>query len=178
MGDEVRDVFMWTVDFSALRIVPEFLYGLTIARFVLNGGLDASRPAQGWTVFVLASATMAAAIILFLPLIFILASGALIASLMVVPIPVPKSLHYLGTISYSVYMTHALVEIVGFRTFEIVGGFPDDSVPLWVLGPMLFLVIIAGSLTYHLIELPGRIFLLRKRRPREIELPPENRTLT
>ena len=161
MGDDRGDVFEWTTYFSVLRIVPEFFFGLTLARFVLADGLSASRPQQSWTVLLVALATMLVAISQSFPIIFVLASGALIAALMVVPMPVPRSLHYLGIISYSVYMTHGLVEKIGFRILEIAGGWPDDSVPLWTLGPMLVVVLLTGSLMYHLIEIPGRKLFLQ-----------------
>ena len=160
MGDDFQSVLHWTVYFSATRIIPEFFFGLSIARFVLSGGLSPSHPSKSWAVFLVSLTAIATSLHQGIPTVFILASGGLIAALMVIPLPIPRPIHYLGLISYSVYMTHALVFMAGFRIKKFVGG-ASDYQPLWFLGIMLVAVPVVGSLMYHFVELPGRTAILK-----------------
>ena len=82
-----------------------------------------------------------------------------------------KSLQYLGDISYSIYMVHALLLFyIGDNFLKILGiTFKDNEahqVPFFsgLLASILFLlvVIIVSSITYYLIEKPCRRWLNKK----------------
>ena len=139
-------------DFAPLRIMPEFLLGMLSARLCLQGQL------KGF-----ASALIAAALLIFglaneNPLAIIISAPFLIAALFLYDHKVPAPLHYLGLISYSLYMVHALVEKVGFTLFEVLVG--QTVIPIWVLPIMIAAVISAASMLYHFVEVPGRHFVM------------------
>lgn len=67
-----------------------------------------------------------------------------------------RMLTYLGQISYSLYMVHALIEAPGFRIAQIVTGVPKDHHGLGVLALMVVAAIVAAALLYHIVEQPCR----------------------
>lgn len=71
-----------------------------------------------------------------------------------------RLLIYGGTISYSLYMTHALVQKFGM---EAIKRFPVDSAPVRAALAMTLVggLIAAASAAYHLVEAPGNKFIRR-----------------
>ncbi len=145
-----------TYEFSIFRILPEFVLGLLVVRTAqfyrsCNIGLS-------WIV--LSSTGMLAFAYADIDSGFVIASAAMIGFLYIIDAKPYRFSIYLGTISYSIYMVHALVEMVGFKVLEKIGSWPDDGVPLWTLPIMMAVTIGLGSFTYHFIENPGRNLVL------------------
>ena len=59
---------------------------------------------------------------------------------------------YLGQISYSVRMVHALVEAPGFKIAQILTGAPEDENSVWTLLVLVIITLVAACLLYHLVE--------------------------
>lgn len=137
-------------DFGIIRILPEFAFGMAIA---MIGQLS------GKTGLILTSAGLAGmgtAILLRSDLAFVLAGAAFIAGLMQWNWTPHRWLLWLGRASYSLYMTHALVQIVGFKLLERAGGYSDGAVPAAYLIPMVALSLCVAGLMYSGVELPAR----------------------
>ena len=132
-------------DFSPLRIMPEFLLGMIAARFCISGRVNAS--------FCGAAALLLLTLGLFkeIELLVIMAAPFLIATLYVKNLPVPRFLRYLGVISYSLYMVHALTE-------KIVGV---EVLPFWCLAIVISASILFAAIMYHYVEEPGRRLIMR-----------------
>jgi peptidoglycan/LPS O-acetylase OafA/YrhL len=178
-----------TYDFGLVRCLYGFSAGV-LTHALLAGkiecGPDTREARLTWT---LAEITIIAAIILFVcttsknaggllaPLMFALAvalfahEGGYVSSLMKT-----RPLLLLGTISYSIYLTHIFVQarmmnaakILDARFVEgILASKPDGgsafsqafAAPAVLL--MAALTILASYMTYHLIEAPGRDFFKR-----------------
>ncbi|MGZ9811071.1 acyltransferase family protein [Pseudoroseicyclus sp. H15] len=153
------NLFDRTFDYSALRILPDFLLGLGLCRTLL-----ATTIRQRGTWLALAGLALVEYVFcLTRDLYFIAVSlSALILFALAAGNPrVPRALHYLGLISYSIYMTHALIEMVAFKLIELAGGYGEDALPWPYLAPVLALTIAAGALSYHLIEVPARVWTIR-----------------
>lgn len=73
-------------------------------------------------------------------------------------------LKYLGLISYSLYMTHAIVEKV-FKTLLPVSSYSDSSFSIRVLifGVYVITPLVVAAVTYHLVEERSRKFILYKK---------------
>ena len=72
------------------------------------------------------------------------------------------ALAYLGTISYSLYMVHALVMSPGFLLAERLLHVPPDQSPDWVVLVVLAVTIACAALLHRWVELPCRTWLVRK----------------
>jgi peptidoglycan/LPS O-acetylase OafA/YrhL len=80
-----------------------------------------------------------------------------------------RPLVYLGTISYSIYLVHFPLQLaVHLASFVLLIQMPYYSV-FFLLG-FVFATVGLASITYHLIEMPGKN-LLRKRRPAILAAP-------
>jgi len=66
------------------------------------------------------------------------------------------ALVYGGHISYSLYMVHALVQIIGFKTVERLTDYPPGQLPAWWLIPAIIVTFVAAAALYHFVEEPGR----------------------
>lgn len=140
-------------DLAIVRILPEFVMGMVAARI----GLEASP--RRILVALAALGLALTGLILQDPLIFAQAAPVVILALFLYDGPVPRPLRYLGLISYSLYMTHALTEKVGFTLLELLCG--AETLPLWALALMTALAVAVAALTYHLVEEPGRKLVMR-----------------
>lgn len=67
-----------------------------------------------------------------------------------------RALVYGGHISYSLYMVHALVQIIGFGTVERLTDYPPRQLPTWWLAPAIIVTFVAAAALYHFVEEPGR----------------------
>lgn len=153
-----RPMIMRTNDLSTLRILPEFVAGMLTARLCLENRIPRLIAACGALVlFVTGIGTG-------VPLVTVLSAPLLIAALYLYARPVPRPLRYLGLISYSLYMVHALVENLGFKVIEIALG--QQIAPIWSLPVVTVAALGAAAVLYHLVEVPGRHFIVTRGRRR------------
>ena len=165
-----------TYDFAMLRIVPEFLFGISLYHVSLEWDVD---PEAGpWLMLGLLTALLGIshfdlgtypAVLLLGFVIFTAASLERQGRMALLKHP---ALVYLGETSYSLYMTHAVLFILYFKAMAIVlGGRYGDWV--WQIGPLaLVAAFLVASLSYHLVELPGRRWLTSfQRKPRQSSKP-------
>lgn len=151
-----------TYNFSVLRVLPEFLLGLIVCRCLSGVGRLSSRTSMlalgviiGWMVLCLLTGQDWA---------FVLAGAALVGLLFIGQFQPPSWIIFLGTISYSVYMVHALVAITLFKGIERVGGYPDNAVPLFWWPIAIVFTLGAGYLMWRFVEEPMRQYLTTPRR--------------
>jgi peptidoglycan/LPS O-acetylase OafA/YrhL len=141
-----------TYDFSLLRIIPEFLMGMLAARLCLE------RKITGKSCAVVAVLLFLVGLMAGQRLMVILGAPFLIAALYFFKGRIPEPMRYLGIISYSLYMVHALVEKVGFTLLE--GLLGAKVLPTWTVFLTLGIAILCAAILYHWIELPAQRFLL------------------
>lgn len=146
-----------TYNATPLRIMPEFLLGMLAARICLEGMIYRSAAA------LLAASLLIFGLVLHAPLMIVVSAPFLIAALFLYDPPVFRSLRYLGLISYSLYMVHALVEKVGFTIGEHL--LQRETLPVWTLPIMVAAALGSASALYHLVEVPGRRLVMSFRRP-------------
>jgi len=139
-----------TWDFSVLRIVPEFLLGAALAVRVSRLRWN------GLVLFVPAILLQAAALYIDAPLLFVALVPMLIAGLYLTTWRVPRWLVYLGTISYSLYMVHAVVEKIVFKVFGLVFHWDKGSFPVAVIFVGALIAVGAAHLLYRFVEHPCR----------------------
>ena len=143
------------------RCLLEFAMGTILAALWLRW-----REAPGGTAMVAAASGLAALLaylagapevlsvpVLFAALVMLLAlradgTGFLAA----------RTIHWMGEISYAVYLSHALL----FMIFKIAFVRDPANVPLPLLGAFLLLVLLVSSLLYHGFELPAQRWLNRR----------------
>ncbi|GHF74944.1 acyltransferase family protein [Seohaeicola zhoushanensis] len=147
-----RKIYLRSFDFSPIRILPEFVLGMIAARIGLETRLNPC------AVLLVAAVPLAGGLFWASPLLFIAGVPLLVLGLFLCDRPLPAALLYLGRISYSLYMVHALVEKAGFSLAERALG--TELMPLWVLPVMLAAAIAAAAVLYHAVEVPGRRILL------------------
>lgn len=137
-----------TYDFSLIRIFPEFVLGMLAARLCLERRISSR--------FCFAAAALLTMVGIGIEerLIVVLAAPFLISALFFTKLQTPWALRYLGMISYSLYMVHALVEKAVFTMLEMVLG--DPVLPSWTLIFAIVIAVMAASVLYHFIEEPGR----------------------
>lgn len=149
-----------TYEVSILRILPEFLIGITIYRIgqVWELRRDLVLPAFWLTLL-----TIAVFLHFELPTVFDL---VLFSALIVLGAELSRSgskvLHgqghiYLGEISYSVYMVHAIVLTLVFNAAKVL--IPSSGSPTWSLVLSLSvvpLVLLMAAATYRWVEVPSR----------------------
>lgn len=159
LGQDVG-LFFLDFEFGIVRIVPSFVLGLGIARSVMYWQLT-DKKLGSMLVIGAGVVTFGAGIFAPTPILLV-CFGVMLGIFYLVPqrIATPKVLTYLGTISYSIYMVHAVVEIVGFKLVEILFGFGRGMVPLWMLPIFVIGALVAAVFTYHFVEVPGRRLML------------------
>ncbi|MEL6827615.1 MAG: acyltransferase [Pseudomonadota bacterium] len=148
-----------TYQFSFLRIWPSFFLGLCMLRWVLS--MEKLSPN---TSLILTGLLVAVAIVCAhhkYEVVYVITSASIIALLYLSTYKVHPWLIFMGRISYSFYMVHALIEMVGFKLIERVFGYADDQVPIIWLPFMIGITILAGYLTWRYIEEPGRKYMAR-----------------
>ena len=147
-------LFRLTTDYSALRIVPEFLMGGLFAVAV------AGTRWPGMRLLVAVMALQAVALQFGSEIAFVALVPVLIGALFNLRSSIPRALVYLGRISYSLYMVHAVVEKVVFRAARTAFHVEDGQFPVWSIAATVMLALGAAALTYHFVEKPGRRFVL------------------
>ena len=146
-----------TIRYSFLRIWPEFLLGLlTMRHFSQLSILNVTQ-----TTIALISVSFVGLFSLFMSwdIVFVLCASVLIGIIYIGNMPNIKSLHFLGIISYSLYMIHGLVEMVSFKMIEYIFGYGDNAVPLLFLPFVLAIAILAAYIVWATVEEPCRHFL-------------------
>ena len=147
-----RSLWLRTYDMSLLRILREFIFGMLAARLAVEGRL------VRLPVAILGALLFGWGLHSNTQLAIILAAPCVIAALYLYDREMPAPLRYLGLISYSLYMVHALVEKVGFQVFEMALG--TQSLPVWSMLLVTLIAILVAAATYHWIEKPGRKLVL------------------
>jgi peptidoglycan/LPS O-acetylase OafA/YrhL len=150
--------------FGAIRVSTEFVLGMGLCLLLRDRHYPVAGPVVmllGFVIFVavvncegprsLAIVGLAVAI-----------SGAFAGHQERSASPPVRLLVYLGQISYSLYMVHALVEAPGFRIGQILTGVPKDHNSLWVLAAVVLLAIVAAALLHHFVEQPCRRMIVAR----------------
>jgi peptidoglycan/LPS O-acetylase OafA/YrhL len=147
-----------TYDCSLLRIAPEFLAGMFL--WQLRDRLRLPRPDLLLGFAIAGFVLLAASPVDRLPLV--LAAQAVILLTYRATGPLGRLLAwpplvYLGEVSYSLYMVHALVLSLGYRLLAKAAPLPvlQGWAPLVVLA-ILVAAQVAASLLFHLVEEPVR----------------------
>lgn len=147
-------LFDLTTDFSILRILPEFLLGAAFA-VIIKGAVWPAMPVLLATV-----ALQVAALHFGLAIAFVALVPMLIGSLYQLRMGVPRAFVYLGRISFSLYMVHAVVEKLIFGVAKSVFHMGEGHFPAWSIPSTVILAIAAAALAYHLVEKPGRRYIM------------------
>lgn len=140
-------------DLGALRIVPEFLLGLTIAKQTRSG---LNSPI--W--FICGVALIVIGFGLNLDAMIVLSFAALIGSTVSANPKTPRILRRMGQLSYCIYMTHALVQIVGFKLIETLFLFEDGAVPVGFVIPLIAITMLCAHGMHIWCEGPARLWIL------------------
>lgn len=144
--------------FGAIRVSTEFILGMGLCLMLRDRHsriVGSAVMALGFAIFIIAVNLNSYRSIAILGLAVAI-SGAFVGH-QERPATLPiRMLTYLGQISYSLYMVHALIEAPGFRVAQIVTGVPKDQHGLGVLALMVVAAIVAASLLYHIVEQPCR----------------------
>lgn len=151
LGSQLFDL---TTNFSILRIMPEFLLGAAFA-VIIKGSVWPAMP-----VILVTVALQAIALHFGLAIAFVALVPVLIGSLYNLRMGMPRWLVYLGRISYSLYMVHAVVEKLIFGAAKSVFHVAEGHFPAWSIPFTVILAIGAAALTYHFVEKPGRRYLM------------------
>lgn len=169
IGNFVAERYPTNGSYLLVRAIPLFIVGITVYRLrSINPTLFAGHGCMAMTLvgtlLALSSPDWAPFAVLMAPFVVMSALGNRFFG----GILRNRFLLFLGAISYSLYMTHALVEILGIgavlRTAKIFGGIDlaaDPFACLFVWCAALLISLVVGTLTWQWIELPGRQFVLR-----------------
>ncbi|MCF3972941.1 acyltransferase family protein [Paracoccus salsus] len=152
-----------TWQFGGLRILPSFALGVLTRLAADHVG---TRPAAWIGLAALAGLFFAVqdpnADYVLLPLFAALILAAARLSPLLARAPGVGVLVYLGEISYSTYMVHALILLLYANIGQRLFGF-WDSIPKTIHASVVFAIIIAASaFSYHVIEQPARRWLNRQ----------------
>lgn len=151
-----------------LRVLPLFVTGMALHRIWLSvrrvSAATAAVAVVG-TLWLLCLPSLAPAAVVLVPLLVLSALRAAWLQRLLSSAP----LLWLGKISYSLYMTHALVEgfvlSAGLRWWGRLSGAPvvldvGGALLMWLAGAALAVVL--GGLTWRWVEVPARTYLLRR----------------
>ena len=150
---------------GAVRIVPEFLGGYAAWRVIAG----ARRFPDG--NFVTVAALLAIIVLcslpeqafaLLLPSIAILLIGLYIGGIQVNRVFGNRAVVFLGEISYSIYMSHVIVQIVVNQIVRRAIREPSLAISIAVLMAEMVLTILCGYLGYALVEAPARKWIVGK----------------
>lgn len=156
--DEGINIFFErTYDFSLLRVSSEFLLGLSFYRCLQMSEHSALRRFLEPMPALLIAALIVGSLYVGISLITVLLFAFLIASVFVRGVDCGRFVNYVGAISYSIYMGHALVQLQ-FHTLIYGQGFETARLIAGVAVAIGF-----GALLYHFIEQPFRHALVTGR---------------
>ena len=160
--------------FSIPRVVPEFLFGVGI--FLSLKGKSFQRR---WPLVLIGLFPIA--VWSGIELAIVLAAGISLSVLFVCDATITKSrvLHHLGVISYSLYMTHILTGVVGFKGLQALRIFPEgEAFPMSVALLMLLPTILVAHLTWLFVERPGHRLVLSLACRRKTTAPANDLTIS
>lgn len=149
-------IFRLTHDFSIARVVPEFLLGIASGYWAIETKYEFRSPAV-----IAISVALIGSLWISYDAVFVMIVPLLLAAMHSKNPTPPGWLHFLGTISFSVYMTHGLVEMIGFKTIEIASQVRDGSFPLWTMPAFFLTAVVTGWISWKYIEEPGRRLVQR-----------------
>jgi len=147
-----------TVDFSVIRILPEFLMGVLAYRIRdrLVGYVGNATVAFVCVVLsiVLLTWIMAPDPFIVAAFVALIVLGPVVTGY-VAAVLSWRPFVYLGEISYSLYMVHAFILSVVYNLFKI--KWISAQIPSALLDWLVvLLVLVAACVLYHLVEKPGR----------------------
>lgn len=163
-------------DLGLVRCIAGFFWGVLIYRFSIIASTQSTKRMQLYEIcatiaVISAMATISGEFILIvIPLLILLVALLRSDSGPVARLLISKPAQYLGRISYSVYMVHYFVMVcvlMALKRIETSSYNPtiqEDFVFInpWIGDALLFVVvatiILISSLTFGLIEQPGRLF--------------------
>ena len=157
-------------DFGALRIVPEFLYGMATYLVILT--YSPSRKTTHYMVIVSVLTLLLCMNFYIHDLIIVYLFGFVILSFAArarhgQDHPLEKrTFVYLGEISYSMYMTHAFIYTVMFNGKDFLYGSENVAINGIILIVSILMCFPAAVIFYHLIEEPGRKLINNGFKPR------------
>lgn len=140
-------------DFGALRILPEFILGLCCAKTIRT-----LKNSQLWII--IGTTLTLCGIAGNWDLITVLGFAALLSGCALSNRTISRAAHRLGVLSYSIYMSHALVQITGFKLIEQAFGYDDRAVPALFLIPMLGLTMLCAWVLFHCVERPAHRWIV------------------
>ena len=146
-------------DLGVLRIIPEFVLGLAIAKKTKSGPKN-----MVWLYFSIPLILIGFS--LDLDALSVLGIAALIGAGVSLNPKIPRIFRHVGELSYCIYMTHALVQIVGFKLIEVIFIFDDDAVPIVYMIPLVGLTILIAQAMHTWCERPSRRWVLSLSKPR------------
>ncbi len=154
--DGAASIFRMGDGFAALRIVPEFSLGLGAARLVCGRE-------RNWIAAVPLAviAAMAASLWAGWEILFVVLVPVLLVGLYMSRLAVPGWLRFIGLISFSIYMTHALVDTIGYKLVEVIGPWKRGALPIWMLPIFLALTLLVAWLCWLIVEEPQRKRIMR-----------------
>ncbi len=149
-----------TIAWGALRIAPCFAYGCALYLVWRSGAVQSRMAALLGALFFGAALVVGAQQSLPDPALVAVAGG-LILFLASLPRTGSKALShpifvYLGEISYSIYMVHALWDLVFANGAAAILHLDANRLPLGLWLMLLAGVVPLAAISYHLIERPAR----------------------
>lgn len=163
------------IEFGAVRIASEFLIGMGVGRLLqgrsgpwrgvallvaglaIYGACLAYQPMSGWIIIAFA----------------MMLGGSALAEPLLGNNPAISAMMYLGRISFSIYMVHALVMSPGFVAAEKLLNVAPDQSPDWVAFVLLGVTVAAAAILFHVVEEPCRRWLVALlKRPRVSRVEP------
>ncbi len=149
-------------DYGIARIVPEFVLGVGLGQAIFRLEWRSSQ-----TGFLSVVAAISALLLLIAfgakDVVFMLVFAALIGAIYLWQCEFKGPVVYMGQVSYSLYMVHWLAGVACCRIIERYGNYGNSGIPVWYF-PVFLSISITGAIgLFHLIEQPGRDFLLQQR---------------
>jgi peptidoglycan/LPS O-acetylase OafA/YrhL len=152
-----------TWDFGAVRIIPCFILGMLICKIApyISTPVSVAAGVFGLFFLVLFAGRPDAGYELFLSFALIILSGARLSGSRFMPLN-GRMFVYLGEISYSTYLVHAIVIAVVFDYLPKLLNIELLNGATFQVGLTLALVLVASVACYHLVERPARDYLNRR----------------
>ncbi len=148
-------------DWGGIRIFPEFLLGLAIAK-------QTERRMNGFLWLALGLLLSATGLCFDYDGITVFGFAALIGASAKLHLTAPKLLGWLGVQSYCIYMSHALVQIVGFKMIERIFDYEDSKVPVGFIIPLMVLTMLFSWVLHLWCERPARRMILSFSEPKSV----------
>ncbi|MGB7755314.1 MAG: acyltransferase [Salinisphaera sp.] len=149
-------MFSLPLQYSFLRIVPEFFLGMCFYRYAA----EKMQPVHP-IYLALCVLVMTIAVVLQVHVVFVFLGGALYALLFLNNPNVPRWFHFLGVVSFSLYMIHWPFQLVAFELGELMLGWTYHQAPALWLPIFMVATIAVATATFYLVEQPANRLCLR-----------------